>query len=119
VTTVCNFECPSLPSGSGHAATLNPRLAKPIPCLRFVPRYRLPCGKFVCALSMPELWDIELDKDCILKRKGLINSILLLQEKIHKRDDSPVKQFAGRSMSRHMLRQHILILKIFIAYLTR
>jgi len=58
---------------------------------------------------MPELWDIELDKDCILKRKGLINSILVcyLQEKIHKRDISPVKQFAGRSMSRHMLRQHI------------
>jgi len=82
---------------------------------------------------MPELWDIELDKDCILKRKGLINSIFVcyivvfvisfvsfvISEKIHERDNSPVKQFAGRSMSRHMLRQHILILKIFIAYLTR
>lgn len=34
-------------------------------------------------------------------------------------DNSLVEEFAGRSVIRHMLCQHILILKVLVAHLTR
>lgn len=82
---VCSFECPDLISGSEHVATLDPRPVEPILRLHFVPRYRLPYDKFVCALLTLELWDIEQDRDCTLKKKKkkycihLISSVIAIQ----------------------------------------